>query len=155
MNLRWSAREQGMKRLLATGLVFAALSLGSVGPVRAASQTPTATVTAATVDSLNVTNSGGMTLDLLGGAGSNTLGPASDTTAVLNYTHNASTTKSISAQVTNLALTGGAANPNDISLTVSVASGSGTVTLFSANTASAATTVYPATAKGAISGKTV
>jgi len=116
---------------------------------------PTAAAAVATVDSLTVGNSGSMAMNLAGAAGTDPMGPATDSTAVLNYTHTANATKSITAQVTGTSLAGGAVTPHDITLTVSVAGGTGAQTLITAGTTAAAQTVYSDAAKAVLTNLTV
>jgi hypothetical protein len=136
-----------IKKSAAT-LLFLGLALFLATKVSAAT-TGSATVsfTIQAIDALNVSNGAG--ISLTGTAGATTLSGSPDTGAVLNYTHNSTTTKKITAQVTT--------NPSgqNITLTVEVASGAGQKTIVTAGTAAAAQTVYSAIPHGVLTNKTV
>jgi hypothetical protein len=101
------------------------------------------------VDDLNVTDGGTIILD--GSAGSNDLGPVSDTCAQLNYTHNRDANKKITAEVTS----GPSAAGNDIILTVAVQAGAGTKVIYNDAGPSIAQDVVTAMPAGALSNRMV
>lgn len=113
-----------MRKIL--GVVFAGVMVVGFGStLMAATDTSTVQVTVAAIDALVVTDGGTITLDDVSG---NTITGDPDTTARLSYTHNLGTNRMITAEV----LEGGMpTGTQDITLTVSVAGGAGTVTLVS------------------------
>jgi len=120
------------------------------GIAKAATDTSTVQVTVAAIDALVVTDGGTITLDEV--AGNNITGDP-DTTARLSYTHNFATNRMITAEV----LAGGMpAGTQDITLTVAVAGGAGTVTLVSGGTRyGSPQAVWNNIPRGAISDATV
>jgi hypothetical protein len=142
-----STQEFIMQRLLSS---FALLALAlAPAALFAASDTSDVTVKVKSVDKLTVSDGGTIALD--GSAGSNDLTGAADSTAQLNYTHNKNGNKKITAQAT----TSPAATSNDISLTVSVADGAGSKTLYNDAGAQAAQDVVTSIGAGALNNKAV
>ncbi len=123
------------------------LLIGVAGVVMADSGTSTLTVTVAAVDMLTVSNAlGAITLN--GSAGSSAL-TGSDTTALLNFTHNNASPFKITAEATT--------NPadHDITLTVEVASGAGAKTICTAGTADGVKDVFLTIAAGTLQDKVI
>ncbi|MDE2039908.1 MAG: hypothetical protein KGO96_09300 [Elusimicrobia bacterium] len=123
------------------------LALACAAPASAASVGASALVKVPAVDLLSVSDGGTIVLDNAAAdpqAGDD-LGPVADSTARLNYTHNSPTAKKLTAQVT--------ANPggSDITLTVSVAGGTGEKTLVDAGATAAVQDVYTNIPAGALS----
>ena len=138
-----------MKRLT-TILAMLAL-VGLLGSAAmAAEDTSDVTVTVSSIDLLTVTDGG--TITLTGTAGSDALTGTDDTTALLNYTHNAAGNKDITAEVKTGDVPAGT---QDITLTVGVADGAGTVTLVSAGVEQGALDVYTGISAGELTNKTV
>jgi len=137
-----------MRRLLSIS-TLAILIAVQASSVSAANSTSDVTVRVKSVDKLAVTDGGTIILD--GTAGTNDLGPANDTTAALNYTHNRNANKKITAEAT----TSPAAAGNDITLTVSVQDGAGAKTVYNDAGATAAQDVVTTIGAGALPGKTV
>jgi len=131
-----------MKRILALAILSSSLLLAD-------SSTSNITVTVKSVDKLVVTN--GQTIILDGTAGSNDMGPASDDSAKLHYTHNQPGNKKITAETT----TSPQANNNDLILSVSVEDGSGTKTIYDDSGSTGAHVVYAGISAGALGNKTV
>jgi hypothetical protein len=125
--------------------------LASVSTQSRAGNTGTANMTATiqAINELSITNGAGV--QLTGTAGNNALTGASDSSAVLNVSHNSATALKVTAQVL------AADNPSghDITLTVSVAGGAGTMTLIASGAAQAAQNVWTAIAAGAYANKTI
>ena len=138
-----------MKKLTAI-LITGSLIFGLAGLVFGQSDDSDATVTVGSIDLIDVTDGGTITLDHNDAtAGSNTVGPDTDASAALNYTHNSATNKKITAEATT--------NPggHDITLEVDVTGGAGYQTIVNSGTAQAAQTVYTGIAAGVVSAATV
>lgn len=135
------------KSLLST--ITLAFLLSPLASLLAASATSDVTVRVLSVDKLTVTDGGTITLD--GTAGSNDLGPTTDATAVLQYTHNKGATKKITAE----ASTSPAAASNDLVLSVEVAGGAGAKTVYNDSGATGVQDVVTSIGAGALANKTV
>ena len=117
--------------------------------VQAATSTSDVTVRVKSVDKLVVTD--GNTIELDGVAGSNVLGPTTDTTSQLKYTHNNQGDKKITAQAT----TSPSASNNDLQLFVTVEDGDGEVEIYNDSGATSAKDVVTSIGAGALNNKTV
>lgn len=114
-----------MKKQFFVVFLAGVLLFGISNQLMAAEDDSTVQVSVTAIDSLNVTDGGTINLDQVAG---NVLTGANDTTARLSYTHNSANNREIIAEVTNIA--GGATQ--DVTLTVAVAGGAGTVTVLNA-----------------------
>jgi hypothetical protein len=133
-----------MKKVLAVllaGVMF--LGIGSV--VMAASDTSQVQVKVNSIDVLDVTDGGMITLSQV--SGNNITGP-DDSTAILSYTHNSASTQKITAEVKSGDMPSGT---QDITLTATVANGTGKVTLVSGGSTSGVKDVITGIAAGTIS----
>jgi len=155
---------QAMKGRLAAALAFIALSIGFMPPAIAinvnSSSNQTVTITVASVDVISVSANPNLSLQLSGAAGTDTMGPVSDTSGRLNYSQNSPNSKKITASITATGVpTGGAAN--DINLTINVGAGpqgasTGTVILDNSGTLAAnAQDVVTGIGKGMIANSTI
>ncbi len=140
-----------MKKFLAVLLAgVIVLGVGSV-VMAASSDTSQIQVTVASVDALDVTDGGTITLDTAT-LGSNTITGTDSTTARLNYTHNSASTRKITAEV----LTGGMpVGTQNITLTTTVAGGPGPVTLVAGGITQGSKDVRTGIAAGAITNAVV
>lgn len=119
------------------------LVLGLTVMAMAASDTSDVTVIITLVDVLTLIDGGTITLDDAGGWS------GTDSTAVLNYTHNSATSKQITAVTTD---PGGT---HDITLTVAVQDGTGPEGIVVSGTVQAAQVVYTGIAAGTLTDKAV
>ncbi|MCX5787092.1 MAG: hypothetical protein NTX64_01090 [Elusimicrobia bacterium] len=135
-------------RTFRVAVALLALSAAFSPQARAAtSGTANISLTLSAINELSVTNGAGISLS--GTAGSNSLTGASDTAAALNLSHNSATALKVTAQVAS------PPSGNDITLTVAVAGGVGTMTLVNGGAAQPAQSVWTGISAGAYSNKAV
>jgi len=138
-------------RAAISALTVLTLTMGMSGYVLADSDTSRVIVRVKAVDRLSVSDGGALVLD--GSPGGSSLGPVSDTTAVLRFTHNENATKKIAAE----AKASDSPDPtgNDLTIRVLVQDGAGARTLYNDAGTTGPQAVVTGVGPGALNQKSV